>query len=58
MTSPQSIEVDMCLGASEYDPIYHYYSYSPCIHDPTIAENAAFCEDLNSCTSNPLAYAT
>ena len=28
------------------------------MHDQTIAENAAFCEDLNSCTSNPLGYAT
>jgi hypothetical protein len=58
MTSPESIEVDMCLGSSEYNSVYHYYSYSPCMHDPTAAANAAYCQDLNSCSSNPISYAT
>jgi hypothetical protein len=57
MNTPQAIELDMCLGNSDYSTSYHYYSYSPCIHNPTAGVTPKFCSDISSCNSNKLTYA-
>ena len=53
------VEVDSCLGSSEYKTFYHYYSFSPCMFQNGIsaAGNAADCKSNSQCSKDYLKYA-
>jgi len=33
MNNPQAVKGDICLGSSDYQNIYTYYMFSPCMYD-------------------------
>jgi hypothetical protein len=54
-----AIDPDSCLGSSDYDSYYHYYSYSPCIlfSKAKNVSSGSMCYDIKSCYTNKLTYA-
>ena len=39
-SSQAAMILDLCLGSSDSDSAYHYYTYSPCMHNPTVAPSS------------------
>eukprot|EP00347_Sterkiella_histriomuscorum_P024256 403331763 len=55
---PKVVDVDICLGSSQYSSFYHYYSYSPCILGTTFKSNAksVLCANVTSCKNDLVTY--
>eukprot|EP00347_Sterkiella_histriomuscorum_P009381 403341427 len=55
---PKTIDVDLCLGSSQYSSFYHYYSYSPCIIGAAFKTNAksALCQNVTTCKNDLTTY--
>lgn len=53
---PEKIDVDMCLGSSEFTRTYHYYSFSPCILDTTAGTRVETCADTKDCKKDMFKY--
>ncbi len=57
LREPEAMKLDICLGSSEIDRTYHYYTYSPCIHDSALAaDDSKLCTAITACRSNKLNF--
>ncbi|CDW78025.1 UNKNOWN [Stylonychia lemnae] len=56
--SSKKINLDTCLGSSEFSGYYHYYGWSPCIlpRGPINSYFFTSCKNNEACLQDPLAY--